>query len=139
MLCLLGSTPTQGFRGGYNPSKWKREEKTFICTKKTNGLPEIIGRGNIALPPPTKWGFRDGATSMKALTKILVLMGWSSSVVYLYAGPSLSGYGPQGDFRQLALAGLIISTGAMVDRSFTRLLVGFRRLLRGRSPLPECK
>lgn len=76
---------------------------------------------------------------MNGLKKMLVLAGWSLSVVYLYAGGSLSGFGPQGDYRHLALAGLIISTGAMVDRSFTRFLIRSRKVLRDRSPLAECE
>lgn len=76
---------------------------------------------------------------MKTARKMLVALTWSCSVVYLYAGGLLEGFGSQADYRGLALSGLIISTAAMMDRSLVRSLGRLRRWFRGRPSLAECE
>lgn len=71
------------------------------------------------------------------LLKALVTVNWVCSAFYLYAGDRLGGFGPQDDYRQLALGSLILSTLAMVDKSFIRYFLGLRKIFRFRHPLPE--
>lgn len=76
---------------------------------------------------------------MKTSRKMLVVLTWSCSVVYLYSGGISGGFGSQADYRGLALSGLIISTAAMRGRSLVRSLVRLRRWFRGRPFLAECE
>jgi len=73
------------------------------------------------------------------LLKALVTVNWACSVFYLYAGDSLGGFGPQGDYRLLALGSLILSTLSMMNKSFIRYFLGFRKIFRFRHPLTECE
>lgn len=74
---------------------------------------------------------------MKSILQLLVIVNWACSVVYLYAGESIEGFGPQTDLRSLALASLLVSTGAMMDRRFTRFILGSWKMFRLRQPVTE--
>lgn len=76
---------------------------------------------------------------MRSILHLLVIVNWACSVVYLYAGESIAAFGPQPDLRSLALVSLLISTGAMMDRRFTRFILGSWKMFRFRQPAAECE
>ena len=74
---------------------------------------------------------------MKSILQLLVIVNWACSVVYLYAGDSIKGFGPQTDLRSFALVSLLVSTGAMMDRRFTRFILRSWKMFRFRQPVTE--
>lgn len=100
----------------------------------------IEEEGAYSPPPPLRqavYRFRLGHMRNR-LANLLVIVSWSCSVVYLYAGESFGGFGYQNDYRLVALTSLILSTFSMMDRSFIQQLIGFRNGLRMQDSLTDC-